>query len=255
MSAAANHLPYLPWLEPGDSFPPVDRAWGDNDPAPGLLAAGGDLSVSSLIEAYKHGIFPWYSAGQPILWWSPEPRTVLRPSAFKLHRSLRKTLQRLLLDRRLEVRFDGDFQGVMTACARTPRKDQDGTWILPAMVSAYTALHQAGHAHSVEAWIDGNMVGGLYLVNLGGMVFGESMFSHQTDASKLALAGLVAFARAHGIACIDCQQNTAHMASLGSQTLPRSAFSGVVEMALQQPTPVWQFDPLYWKFVLSDTGD
>lgn len=252
--SAANNLPYLPWLEPGDAFPSVADAWSDSDPAPGLVAAGGDLSVASLCKAYGQGIFPWFSAGQPILWWSPDPRTVLRPAAFKLHRSLRKTLHRLLLDQRLEVRFDHDFQGVIENCARTPRKEQDGTWILPEMVAAYTALHHAGHAHSVETWIDGELAGGLYLVNLGGMVFGESMFSHRSDASKLALAGLVAFARAHSLPMIDCQQNTAHMATLGSETVARAEFCQAVHAVLKQPMPTWQFDPVYWKFIISDDG-
>ncbi|MEX1166011.1 MAG: leucyl/phenylalanyl-tRNA--protein transferase [Hydrogenophaga sp.] len=252
---STNHQrPYLPWLKPGETFPPVSSAWNDADPAPGLLAAGGDLSVVSLVQAYGQGIFPWFSEGQPILWWSPEPRTVLRPESFKLHRSLRKTLNRLRLENRLEVRFDSDFKRVIKACSRTPRKDQDGTWILPEMVLAYTALHQAGHAHSVEAWIDGELAGGLYAVNLGGMVFGESMFSLRPDASKLALAGLVAFARAHALPLIDCQQNTDHMATLGSETLARAAFCEQIQGLIQQPAPTWHFDPVYWKFIYPDNG-
>jgi leucyl/phenylalanyl-tRNA--protein transferase len=252
--SAAYNLPYLPWLEPGEAFPPVAGAWGPLDPTPGLVAAGGDLSVSTLLAAYSQGIFPWFSEGQPILWWSPDPRTVLRPEAFRLHRSLRKTLHRLLLEGRLELRIDHGFERVIQACARTPRKNQDGTWILPDMVAAYTALHHAGHAHSVESWIDGELVGGLYLVNLGGMVFGESMFSHQSDASKLALAGLVAFSRANALPLIDCQQNTAHMASLGSEKLARTAFCQQVQTVLQQPVPTWQFDPVYWNFIFTDEG-
>jgi leucyl/phenylalanyl-tRNA--protein transferase len=252
--SAANNLPYLPWLEPGDAFPPVACAWGALDPAPGLVAAGGDLSVPTLIKAYSQGIFPWFSEGQPILWWSPDPRTVLRPEAFKLHRSLRKTLRRQLLDGRFEVRIDHDFERVIQACARTPRRDQDGTWILPDMVAAYTALHRAGHAHSIETWIDGELAGGLYVVNIGGMVFGESMFSHRSDASKLALAGLVAFSRAKQLPLIDCQQNTAHMATLGSETLARTTFCQQVQTVLKQPIPNWQFDPVYWNFICSDNG-
>lgn len=252
--SANKPLPYLPWLEPGDAFPPVRNAWGEADPAPGLVAAGGDLSVAALVRAYSQGIFPWFSAGQPILWWSPEPRTVLRADAFKLHRSLRKTLSRLLLEDRLEVRFDFDFKRVIEACARTPRKGQAGTWILPDMVAAYTSLHGAGQAHSIETWIDGELVGGLYAVNVGRMVFGESMFSHHRDASKLALAGLVAFVRAHQLPMIDCQQNTAHMATLGSETLPRAEFCERVQGLSVQPMPIWNFDPLYWKFILPDNG-
>jgi leucyl/phenylalanyl-tRNA--protein transferase len=246
--------PYLPWLAPDDAFPPVSNAWGERDPAPGLVAAGGVLSVTTLVKAYSQGIFPWYSAGQPILWWSPEPRTVLRPEAFRLHRSLRKTLHRLLLENRLEVRMNHDFAQVIHACAHSTRKDQDGTWILPEMVEAYTALHRAGHAHSVESWIDGELVGGLYAVNVGGMVFGESMFSHQSDASKLALAGLVAFALAHKLPLIDCQQNTAHMATLGSETWERTAFCQHVEALSLQTEPTWRFDPVYWNLILPDNG-
>lgn len=250
--SANNPLPYLPWLEPGDPFPAVSNAWTEHGPAPGLLAAGGELSVPMLTEAYGLGIFPWYSVGQPILWWSPEPRTVLRPEHFKLHRSLRKTLRRLLLKNQLEIRIDFDFDRVIQACARTQRKDQDGTWIVPEMVAAYSALHRAGHAHSVETWIDGELAGGLYAVNLGAMVFGESMFSWQTDASKLALAGLVAFAKVHHLPLIDCQQNTTHMATLGSESLERAAFCERIAELTPEPAPVWRFDPVYWNLFFSD---
>ena len=248
----AKNLPYLPWLEPGDAFPHVSSAWSNQDPAPGLVAAGGDLSVPTLIEAYSQGIFPWFSAGQPILWWSPDPRTVLRPEAFRLHRSLRKTLRRLLIDGRLELRMDHDFERVIRACARTPRKEQDGTWIVPSMVSAYTALHHAGLAHSVETWIDGELAGGLYAVSIGSMVFGESMFSTRTDASKLALTGLVAFAQAQHLPLIDCQQNTAHMATLGSETYSRAKFCERVHSLAVPPSPMWKFDPVYWNHFFPD---
>lgn len=248
----AKNLPYLPWLEPGDAFPHVSSAWSNQDPAPGLVAAGGDLSVPTLIEAYSQGIFPWFSAGQPILWWSPDPRTVLRPEAFRLHRSLRKTLRRLLIDGRLELRMDHDFERVIQACARTPRKEQDGTWIVPGMVSAYTALHHAGLAHSVETWIDGELAGGLYAVSIGSMVFGESMFSTRTDASKLALTGLVAFAQAQNLPLIDCQQNTAHMATLGSETYSRAKFCERVHSLAVPPSPMWKFDPVYWNHFFPD---
>ncbi|MBL0946188.1 MAG: leucyl/phenylalanyl-tRNA--protein transferase [Hydrogenophaga sp.] len=245
----------LPWLEPGEPFPPVEQAWGPSDPAPGLLAAGGVLDVPTLQAAYARGIFPWYSSGQPILWWSTDPRMVLEPARFRLHRSLRKTLQKLLREQRLEVRFDHDFLRVIQACAQTPREGQSGTWILPAMVQAYTRLHRAGTAHCVETWIDGELCGGLYAVNLGGMVFGESMFSRRSDASKIALAALVAFCRAHGITLIDCQQDTAHLASLGGRLMPRDAFVQHVRLALLQPAPHWEFSPLYWREILtSDDG-
>jgi leucyl/phenylalanyl-tRNA--protein transferase len=242
----------LPWLEPGQAFPPVASAWGDDDPAPGLLAAGGVLDVPSLVNAYSHGIFPWYSTGQPILWWSTDPRMVLEPQAFRLHRSLRKTLQALLRDGRLEIRMDHDFERVIRACAHTPRDGQSGTWILPPMVQAYKQLHQAGYAHSVETWIDGELAGGLYCVNLGAMVYGESMFSRRTDASKIALAALVAFAREQAMPLIDCQQNTAHLASLGGRLIDREAFCRRVHLALPHRSPVWGFQPVYWKNLIPD---
>ncbi|WP_137918024.1 leucyl/phenylalanyl-tRNA--protein transferase [Hydrogenophaga sp. 2FB] len=244
----------LPWLEPGQAFPPVDTAWSATDPAPGLLAAGGVLDLPTLVAAYSRGIFPWYSAGQPILWWSTDPRMVLEPSAFRLHRSLRKTIQRLLREGRLKVRFDHDFERVIRACANTARDGQAGTWILPAMVEAYVRMHRAGLAHSVETWLDGELAGGLYCVNLGGMVFGESMFSRRTDASKIALSALVAFCRAQDMPLIDCQQNTAHLASLGAQLMSREDFCGHVRTGLMRPAPTWNFLPVYWQHLLSDDG-
>ncbi|MCV0437364.1 MAG: leucyl/phenylalanyl-tRNA--protein transferase [Hydrogenophaga sp.] len=244
----------LPWLEPGQAFPPVETAWSAADPAPGLLAAGGVLDQPTLVAAYSRGIFPWYSAGQPILWWSTDPRMVLEPSAFRLHRSLRKTLVRLLRENRLEVRIDQDFERVIKACAHTPRNGQSGTWILPAMVEAYVRLHQAGLVHSVETWLDGELAGGLYCVNLGSMVFGESMFSRRNDASKIALAGLIAFCRAHDLPLIDCQQNTAHLASQGGHLMTREDFCRHVSMAVLNPAPVWKFLPVYWQNLLSEDG-
>lgn len=251
MSASAR-TPELPWLEPGDAFPPVDSAWGANDPATGLLAAGGALDVQTLVSAYSQGIFPWYSAGQPILWWSTDPRMVLRTEAFRLHRSLRKTLNRLLAEQRLEIRFDHDFERVIRACAHTPRGEQSGTWILPAMEQAYVRLHRAGIAHSVETWIDGELAGGLYCINLGAMVFGESMFSRQSDASKIALGALVAFCRTEHIPLIDCQQDTAHLASLGATLMPRSAFCQHLRQTTLDRAPIWKFQNVYWNHLLSD---
>ena len=242
----------LPWLEAGESFPPVSRAWGQGDPAPGLLAAGAALDVATLVQAYGQGIFPWYSEGQPTLWWSPNPRMTLHTQQFKLHRSLRKTLQHFLSNPACEVRFDAAFASVINACASKPRDGQPGTWILPEMIAAYRALHAAGYAHSIETWVGGELVGGLYCVNLGGMVFGESMFAHVTDASKIALCALVAFCRAHGIDVIDCQQNTTHLASLGAQEISREAFTAHVANAIDHPAPTWQFDPVYWQQILPD---
>jgi len=237
----------LPWLEPGEAFPPVSQAWGSGSEAPGLLAAGGSLDVDSLRRAYAHGIFPWFSTGQPILRWSPEPRMVLEVSRFRLHRSLRKTLQNFISTPGCEVRFDSAFDQVITACAGSPREGQDGTWIVPPMVQAYTELHRAGYAHSVETWIDGQLVGGLYCVALGQAVYGESMFTRTTDASKIALAALVAFCRHHGVSLIDCQQNTRHLASLGAHEIPRVDFLRHITASQAQAGPHWHFDPLYWR--------
>jgi leucyl/phenylalanyl-tRNA--protein transferase len=237
----------LPWLEPGDQFPPVALAWGPDSDAPGLLAAGGTLDVPTLRKAYAQGIFPWFSAGQPILWWSPDPRMVLEVARFRLHRSLRKTLRRFELSPDCEIRFDTAFEQVIQACATSAREGQDGTWIVPEMVQVYCEMHRAGYAHSVETWIDGQLVGGLYCVALGRAVFGESMFARATDASKIALAALVAFCRHHGIGMIDCQQNTRHLASLGAHEVPRATFLHHVQAAQREVAPSWRFDPLYWR--------
>jgi len=241
----------LPWLDTSDALPNVDNAWADDSPAPGLLAAGADLSVTRLLEAYSHGIFPWFSQGQPVLWWAPNPRMVLDIHRFRLHRSLRKTLQRFRADPRCEIRVDHGFQRVITACATTSREGQNGTWIVPSMVDAYTALHGAGHAHCIETWMDGELVGGLYCVSIGKAVFGESMFARRTDASKIALAALVALCGAQGAGWIDCQQNTAHLASLGAQEIDRTTFVGKVALARNQAPLHWHFEPLYWDWLLS----
>lgn len=241
----------IPWLDAGESFPPVATAWGHTDPAPGLLAAGAALDVATLVQAYSRGIFPWFSKGQPVLWWSPNPRMVLKTAHFKLHRSLRKSMSHLLDAQRLEIRFDRDFESVIQACAQKPRTGQPGTWIVPDMVKAYCELHQAGHAHSIETWIDGELVGGLYCVNLGRMVFGESMFAHQTDASKIALCALMAFCTVQGIAMIDCQQNTQHLASLGAAEISREDFVAHLGKTVGLTAPAWHFNPLYFDEILA----
>lgn len=246
---------YLPQLRPGQAFPPIEQAWGPSSPACGLLAAGGQLDVPTLIRAYSNGIFPWFSEGQPILWWCTDPRMVLKVSQFKLRRSLRQALQRFRRDAQCEIRFDSAFDQVITACAQTQRGaasgNVSGTWILPDMVNAYCALHRAGYAHSVETWVNGKLVGGLYCVALGKAVFGESMFSLQTDASKIALAALVCFCRKQGMQMIDCQQNTGHLASLGAQEMTRSAFLAHVKISAAQPAPSWHFHDLYWSELLT----
>lgn len=237
---------HLPWLNPGDSFPDPSQAWDTRQPAPGLLAAGGALDVDSLHRAYSSGIFPWFSEGQPILWWSTDPRMVLPTDEFRLHRSLRKTVAKFIADPRCELRIDSDFDAVIRACAATPRAGQSGTWIVPAMVRAYQSFHRVGFAHSVEAWIDGELAGGLYCVGIGRAVFGESMFTRTPDASKIALAGLVAFCRRHAIRLIDCQQNTRHLASLGAREIARGDFVEHVAREAAKPAPLWRFDPVYW---------
>ncbi len=236
----------LPWLAPGEVFPPPASAWGENDPVPGLLAGGGVLDVPTLRRAYSSAIFPWFSDDQPVLWWSPDPRMVLHVGEFKLHRSLRKTVAKFQADANCEVRFDTAFARVIRACATGTRPGQNGTWIVPSMVQAYEAFHAAGFAHSIETWINGELVGGLYCVGLGKAVFGESMFTRVPDASKIALAALVAFCRHHGVAMIDCQQNTRHLASLGAREIARADFVEQVAQNSVRPPPRWQFEPVYW---------
>lgn len=240
----------LPWLKPGDPFPQVSEAWGEESAAPGLLAVGGELSVPCLVDAYSRGIFPWFSEGQPILWWSTDPRMVLQVANFKLHRSFRKKLQQFIATPHCEIRVDSEFRQVIEACATTSRMGQSGTWILPEMVDTYAQLHQQGFAHSIETWIDGRMVGGLYCVAIGKAVFGESMFSHVPEASKIALAALVALCRHGGVGAIDCQQNTPHLASMGAAEMPRAAFLQHVESARSLSAIAWEFSPLYWSHVL-----
>lgn len=244
---------HLPWLQPGDPFPDPSQAWDEQQPAPGLLAAGGALDVDTLQRAYARGIFPWFSEGQPILWWSTDPRMVLFTGEFRLHRSLRKTLQRFVADRRCEIRFDGDFGSVIRACAGSERPGQSGTWIVPAMVAAYQAFHEAGFAHSVETWIDGELAGGLYCVVLGRAVFGESMFTRVPDASKIALAALVAWCRQAQVPVIDCQQNTRHLASLGAREIPRREFVQHVAAHAGMAPAAWRFEPVYWNSLLPPT--
>jgi leucyl/phenylalanyl-tRNA--protein transferase len=237
----------IPWLQADSPLPPTSCALDDRSEAPGLLAAGGGLSIARLRNAYSHGVFPWYSPGQPVLWWSPDPRMLLRTDDFRLSHSLRKTLRRFLRAPGCELRIDHGTARVMALCAQTPRDGQDGTWIVPEMQAAYGAWAQAGAVHSVETWMDGELVGGLYGVNLGRMMFGESMFSHRTDASKIALAGLVAFCRFNAMPAIDCQQATGHLASLGAEPVPREAFEREVHaLVARAPAPVWAYDFRMW---------
>jgi leucyl/phenylalanyl-tRNA--protein transferase len=226
----------ITWLSPQDEpdwFPPLERAL---DEPPGLLAAGGDLSMVRLLSAYRRGIFPWYSPGQPVLWWSPDPRAVLFPEEFHCSRSLAKTLR----NGGFESAINRNFRGVIEACA-APRAESLGTWITPEMLAAYVELHRRGYAHSIETYRGSHLVGGLYGVRLGGVFFGESMFSRESDASKVALARLVEVCRAESIVVIDCQMASPHLESLGSRKIPRARFQTLVaEQASLAPLPLPQ---------------
>jgi leucyl/phenylalanyl-tRNA--protein transferase len=226
-------------LQQGTPFPPVAQAMRQPN---GLLAAGGDLTPARLLDAYRHGIFPWFSEGDPILWWSPDPRMVLFPAEFRISHSLQKTLRR----GHYEVRIDSAFEQVMRACA-SPREGQNGTWIQEEMVEAYVRLHHLGHAHSFETWMQGELVGGLYGVGIGRMFYGESMFSRKTDASKIALAHLAAQLKIWNFGMIDCQMNTPHLASLGAREIPRTEFIARLQELIHYPDKAapWQIDTLF----------
>lgn len=226
----------IPWLEQGDDFPPLERALAEPN---GLLAAGGDLSPQRLLAAYGRGIFPWYGRGDPLLWWSPDPRMVLFPAELRVPRSLAKRLRR----RDFEIRVDSAFAEVIRACA-APRDDRAGTWITGEMITAYCELHRRGHAHSVETWIDGKLAGGLYGIALGRAFYGESMFAHMPDASKIALVCLVRQLRQWQFGLIDCQMKTAHLARFGAREIPRSEFSQHLAELVNCPSSAghWRFD-------------
>ena len=233
----------IPLLRPELAFPPVTQALRSPN---GLLAAGGDLSAARLLQAYRHGIFPWFSEGDPILWWSPDPRMVLVPREFKVSHSLRKTLR----NGRYEVRVDSapstglrtGFEQVMRACA-APREGAHGTWIHEEMITAYCELHSMGYAHSVETWMGNELAGGLYGIAIGRMFYGESMFSRRTDASKIALAHLAAQLDRWNFGMIDCQMNTPHLASLGAREIPRKEFIvRLRDLINYPPVKAWHFD-------------
>jgi leucyl/phenylalanyl-tRNA--protein transferase len=228
----------LLWLsrnQRADAFPPPSEALTEPN---GLLAVGGDLEPERLLAAYKQGIFPWYQEGQPILWWSPDPRAVLWPSALHVSRSLRRSLRK----RGFEFRVDTAFQRVVAACAE-PRRYGGGTWITAEMAAAYARLHRLGWAHSFETWLDGRLVGGVYGVGMGRAFFGESMFSRVTDASKVALVRAVDFLRARGTELIDCQVASAHTQSLGAVDIPRATFLALIAELCSDPAK-----PEKWHF-------
>jgi leucyl/phenylalanyl-tRNA--protein transferase len=224
----------IPWLRPGQPFPPITAALDEPN---GLLAASAELSPERLLDAYRQGIFPWYSDADPVLWWSPDPRMVLFVDEFRQSRSLRKVVR----SGQFVVRVDTAFRRVMEGCAGIRRRGQHGTWITPAIIDAYEALHRRGHAHAVEAWQDGELVGGLYGVAIGRMFFGESMFARVTDASKVALVGLIELLRARGMPLVDCQQETTHLASLGARPIPRVEFAERIRALVHcaAPTAAW----------------
>ena len=227
----------IPWLEPDDPLPPADRALRRPN---GLLAAGGGLSVARLTDAYRRGCFPWFNEGEPVLWWTPDPRMVLVPDELHVSHSLRRAIRR----GGFEIRADSAFHAVMEGCAE-PRRAQAGTWITSEMIDAYVRLHHAGLAHSIETWVDGDLAGGLYGVAIGKVFFGESMFAKATDTSKLAFAALVTQVRRWGFKLIDCQQQTRHLASLGAREIPRPEFLariGVLTGVASRLAP-WSLDP------------
>jgi leucyl/phenylalanyl-tRNA--protein transferase len=226
----------IPWLGPNDPLPPVERALRRPN---GLLAAGGGLAVSRLLEAYSRGCFPWFNEGEPVLWWSPDPRMILVPGELHVSRSLLKRIRH----GGFTVRADTAFRQVMTGCA-APRPGQSGTWITDEMIAAYGALHDAGAAHSIETWMDGDLVGGLYGVAIGRAFFGESMFARVTDASKLAFVHLVAQLQEWEFGVVDCQMNTSHLAAFGAREIPRTSFLALIraQIARNAPPVPWQLD-------------
>ena len=237
MSGNRNRAPF--WIDPDAddmAFPDVELAMRDPD---GLLAVGANLSVDTLLRAYRSGIFPWYGPGQPVMWWAPDPRLVLYPDELKVSRSLARTIRKGALS----VTLDTSFRAVVDACA-APRPYQSGTWITPQMATAYTELHAAGYAHSAECWYQGELAGGLYGVAIGRVFFGESMFTRVTDASKVAFVTLVRELQRRGYRLIDCQVYTSHLASLGARAIPRREFTRILglECAAEAPHFDWLLD-------------
>ncbi|HEX4917534.1 MAG TPA: leucyl/phenylalanyl-tRNA--protein transferase [Limnobacter sp.] len=232
----------IPWLSSPFEFPDTKQALRY---PPGLLAASQEISAQWLLESYPRGIFPWYSQGEPVLWWSTEPRAVLYLNEFKLHRSLRKTIQKISRDPTHTITLNHDFEAVMRACAE-PRPGQDGTWITEEIIAAYCELHRLGHAHSVEHWHNDCLIGGLYCVSFGRMIYGESMFARHTDASKVAFAHWVYWLKAQNVHIMDCQQATSHLMSFGARTVPRHIFEKEMTKAVLQAGINWVPCELMW---------
>lgn len=231
----------IPWLAPDEPFPPVETALAN-----GLLVAGADLSASRLLEAYRQGLFPWYNSGEPVLWWSPDPRTILQCSQFKMSKSLAKKCRQIArqelsadASQKITITTNLVFLQVIAHCSNT-RRHQEGTWITNDIIQAYYHLHQKNHAHSVEVWRGSELVGGLYGVQIGQFFFGESMFSLMTDASKIALYYLTQYLQHHlDIQYIDCQQQTPHLLSLGAHTIDRTDFIELLRQYTPLSTPTW----------------
>jgi len=234
----------IPWIEPHSPFFPSPRTFvQDNLELPeDLIALSDCMDEQLLLAAYRHGIFPWYSEGQPVMWWCTSPRMVLDTRHINISDSLRKKLKQVLKQPEWEIKVDTAFQEVITACAQLQRKDQDGTWITEEIIAHYAELHQRGIAHSVETWFEGKLVGGLYGINLGTMFYGESMFRYITDASKIALAALCAWCVEVDIHLIDCQQQTSHLQSMGAHPIPKDSFLDWIEGHIDQPSPLWKWD-------------
>ncbi len=240
-------LPHLLAADPQAPFPPPSQALAE---PPGLLAMGGDLSPARLLNAYRAGVFPWFSAGQPPLWWTPDPRMVFHTDAVRLSSRFRRRLRGL----RWQVAADTAFSQVVSACAEAPRRGQRGTWILPAMQAAYAELHRLGHAHSIEVFDQERLVGGLYGVAIGQMFFGESMFSADSGGSKVALAGLAMRLRAWGWPMIDAQVENPHLLSLGAEALPRSVFLARLAHWVDQPGRVGPWTAIFGRFAAAELG-
>lgn len=233
----------ISWIQSPAEFPDTRLALTQPN---GLLAASETLDSDWLLASYQRGVFPWYNQGEPVLWWSPSPRAVLFTNEFKLSRSLRKTLRKVQSDPTRQITLNHDFEDVIRACAE-PRRDEAGTWITEEIIQAYCHLHQRGHAHSVEHWHNNELVGGLYCVSLGRMVYGESMFSRQTDASKTAFACFVAWLIEQNVHIIDCQQATRHLLSMGAREIERQQFETALVQAAKQPPLTWAPRQLEWK--------
>jgi leucyl/phenylalanyl-tRNA--protein transferase len=235
----------IPWLNTESPFP-SPRTFIQDDPElpDGLIAISESMDENRLLEAYRHGIFPWYSEGEPVLWWCTSPRMVLATDRINISQSLHKKLKQVLKQPAWEIKVDSAFLDVIAACAQSQRKNQDGTWITEDIINYYYALHKRGIAHSVETWHQGQLVGGLYGINLGKMFYGESMFRHVTDASKIALAALAAWCEQNQVEMIDCQQETAHLDSLGAAPISRDEFLAHLQVALNQTNIEipWKFD-------------